>query len=301
MPFVEKVAAVPLAFARVASSALGSGALECLTAQLNKSIGTPVWSAALAGLKSSPSEIEASLQADVVVFRSCVTRTCGTTQTSGQGGETDSLLTCSQRAGVRVKFISEAGQCCGQPWSSKGYTEASLVKLSALVELLFKASGGGKIPIVIDNSPCFSALLDDSKDLSGKALAAFQALTLWDPVFYAEFLAQKMEVKPLTESLHFFPVCSVRKSGQAAAFEKLARKICVQPMFPKQEACCGMAGDRGLWFPELTRNAVERFHWGSTDARAGVCSSRTCEVALSQTGLPYQSLFDALERATRPA
>jgi D-lactate dehydrogenase len=298
---VEKIASAPLAIAKMSRAVLGQSAVESLSALLNRGIGTPVWSAALDGVKPDSLLQETDGQADVVIFRSCVTRSCGTTQTVGTATTgADSLLLCSQRAGVRIKQVSEAGQCCGQPWSSKGYKEPSLMKLSALIDLLFTASEGGKIPIVIDNSPCFAALFEDSKELADNSLASFQSLTLWDPVDYALFLAQKMAIKPLAETLQFFPVCSVRKTGKGSAFEALARKICAQPVFPKQEACCGMAGDRGLWFPELTRNAVERFHWGPTQAQAGVCSSRTCEVALSQSGIPYRSLFDALEQATRP-
>jgi len=298
---VEKVAELPLALASKGSAVFGKKSVEKLSAMLNSSIGTPVWSAALGGVKPSASTQDSHAHADVILFRSCVTRSCGTTQSVAQEKENrDSLLLCSQRAGVRVRNVFEAGQCCGQPWSSKGYKESSISKLSALVAVLFEASEGGKKPVVIDNSPCFSSLLEDSKELTGTSLASFQALTLWDPIVYAQFLADKMQVKPIAESLHFFPVCSVRKTGHSAAFEALARKLCAEPVFPKQEACCGMAGDRGLWHPELIRNAGERFHWGTTQAQSGVCTSRTCEVALSQSGMPYSSVFDTLERATRP-
>ena len=159
----------------------------------------------------------------------------------------------------------------------------------------------GRIPIVIDNSPCASSVFEEIVHLSAELRTRYEVLNFWEPVDYAVFLADKLELNPLQEAIRFFPVCSVRKSGRATAFEKLARKLCTQPVFPNQEACCGMAGDRGLWYPELTENAAQRFHWDTAEVKRGFCSSRTCEVALSSSGVQFSSLFDALEMASRPA
>ena len=303
MPFVEGLASASLKGANAVGRVAGEKGLQHLSGGFNRLFGTPVFNNSLPGHSlQKNSRNEETQQPDVILFRSCVTRTCGVTRGERhEGGTLDALIVCSERAGVNFRTVSDAGQCCGQPWSSKGFKEQSISKLTSLLEHLYEVSLSGRIPIVIDNSPCASSVFEEIVHLSAELRTRYEVFNFWEPVDYAVFLAEKLELNPLQEAIRFFPVCSVRKSGRATAFEKLARKLCTQPVFPNQEACCGMAGDRGLWYPELTENATQRFHWDTAEVKRGFCSSRTCEVALSSSGVQFRSLFDALELASRPA
>ncbi|NBX18484.1 MAG: hypothetical protein EBR09_14095, partial [Proteobacteria bacterium] len=165
----------------------------------------------------------------------------------------------------------------------------------------FAASESGKFPVVIDNSPCALAVFEDSAGLSPAARGQLEKLKILDPTDFALHLAKRLPLKPLKDANRFFPVCSVVKSGRLGRFEELAKMICDKPVLPLQSACCGMAGDRGLWFPELTENAKERFHWSPAEMPAkGFCTSRTCEMALSEKKISFESIFAALEQASRP-
>ena len=292
-----------LSTARIIPKGVGSNLLSKLSRTLNLALGTPVWKEDIIGRKiSRASLVENTKPLDVLIFRSCVTRACG--ESSAQIGVSeshDALIVCSQRANVGFKIIGEPGQCCGQPWSSKGFKQPAGNKLGALIEFLFAESKSGVHPIVIDNSPCASTFVEDVRTLDDDLKLKLQKLQIWDPLDYARFLVQKLRLKPWPEPTNFFPVCSLRKAGKTADFIDLAELLCERPIFPNQEACCGMAGDRGLWHPTLTENAVARLDWNNDSARQGYCSSRTCAVALSQPGVPYGSLFDALEKATRPS
>lgn len=47
-------------------------------------------------------------------------------------------------------------QCCGMMFNSRGCKDAAAAKGAALEKALLEASQGGKIPIVMDTSPCLS-------------------------------------------------------------------------------------------------------------------------------------------------
>lgn len=329
MPFVESAAAMTLQGAGAASRVLGSRTLQRISAWGNQVLGTPVWKPELAGVPMRSQEDRKKIQEiesrnpqqdkvqtplrhedsvlDFIIFRSCVTRNCGVSQSTTQQEKSpsgapsegqDSLLVCSERAGFKVKTIAQRGLCCGQPWSSKGHQGAAGEKLAELIDVLFASSHGGLVPIVFDNSPCALSAKEEFADLSEDVRIRFSKLKILDPVEYALLLADKLQLKPLAEPIRFFPVCSVRKAGLTSEFEKLARHLSVEPHFPHQETCCGMAGDRGLWFPELPAHAAGKMHWEKSSAVHGVCSSRTCEVALSESGVPFHSIFNALEHAS---
>jgi D-lactate dehydrogenase len=232
----------------------------------------------------------------LVLFRSCITRTM-----NGTCGENlnDPLFECCRRAGVELLVIDERGLCCGQPWSSKGFPEQSLAKLSQMVDRLFEISQEGKFPVVVDNSPCVFSMFEDSNEIPQTLKEKFSKLQILDPVDLAMQLAERLPISPLQSETRFFPVCSVVKSGRVGKFEQFAQKICEKPIFPLQNACCGMAGDRGLWLPELSENAVRKIVWSNENARQGFCSSRTCEISLSSDGVGFDSIFNALEIVSR--
>lgn len=312
---VETAAKIALNAAHLTQKVVGDPVLESSTRVLNSLFGLPVWKRGLA-LPSPNSENAASAddsgygrkgtskfteRADsgvsrrekYVVVRSCLTRV-------HQNSQIDPMKECARRAGVDVVEVSEQGLCCGQPWSSKGYPQEADAKLEAFIAKCFDASENGQIPVVIDNSPCAFAVIEDSEQLSATARGQLEKLKILDPTDFALHLAKRLPLRPLKDTSRFFPVCSVVKSGRVRRFEELAKMLCDKPVFPLQSACCGMAGDRGLWFPELTDNAAERFHWSSAEQPTkGFCTSRTCEVALSRDDVTFESIFNALERASR--
>ena len=72
---------------------------------------------------------------------------------------------------------------------------------------------------------------------------------------------------------------------------------------PIRATCCGMAGDRGMLHPELTKSATARRPPSSPAPShdAYLCSNRTCEIGLQEaTGAAYESFLIPLERVTRP-
>lgn len=311
MPLVENLISASLGAADLARKIVGTSALEAASRQLNNVLGTPQWKAKLSKngkVQNSFVSFEVPVPFKVftreqaltarrlVLFRSCLSRTLNGPCDKNLS---DPLLECCRRAGVELHVLDERGMCCGQPWSSKGFPSQSGAKLSALIDRLFEITDGGKIPVVLDNSPCALSMFEDSKEVSQSSQEKLSRLQILDPVDLALRLAEDLPISPLKSETRFFPVCSVVKSGGMGRFETLAKKICEKPVFPLQNACCGMAGDRGLWHPELSENAVGKIVWSDEGARQGYCSSKTCEVSLSLNGVAFDSIFSALELVSR--
>ena len=62
--------------------------------------------------------------------------------------------------------------------------------------------------------------------------------------------------------------------------------------------CAGMAGDRGMRYPELTEAAVQHMDLPQS-CTDGYSSSRTCEISLSnQAGLPFRGLVYLADEAS---
>ncbi|MEN9810903.1 MAG: hypothetical protein RLZZ488_2470 [Pseudomonadota bacterium] len=291
LPAVEKSMSFSLQTLKKTGEILGATRLSSATRALNSALGLPVWSQHMAG--GSPALIEKSaVEGEIVLLRSCVTRTMG-------GGGEDALLVCAQRAGVVLTVVSEAGICCGQPWSSKGFSEQAQNKLGEWIDRCFELTQQGALPLVVDNSPCAFAPFEEAHGLSEELRQKLNRLQIWDPVDLALHLARRLPLTPSIEAMRFFPVCSQTKSGRADRFEELARMLCKNPVFPLQSSCCGMAGDRGLWFPELSANATAKMQWAGEGETRGYCTSRTCEISLSQSGINFESVYVALETASR--
>ena len=82
--------------------------------------------------------------------------------------------------------------------------------------------------------------------------------------------------------------CSSKKMGIEAAFMNLAGR-CAASVQPSGVPCCGMAGDRGMRFPELTASSLQ--HLNTAGCSDGYSTSRTCEMSLSNhSGVNFRGL-----------
>lgn len=73
------------------------------------------------------------------------------------------------------------------------------------------------------------------------------------------FLVDKLEFEKVRDSVAVHVPCSSKKMGIEDAFTKLAG-MCAHEVVPTGVPCCGMAGDRGLRYPELTGGALQHLN-----------------------------------------
>lgn len=244
---------------------------------------------------------------DAVWFPSCITRTIGSLPgESSHDSITDVALRLAQRAGLRL-FIppDSAGNCCGVPFSSKGFTAAHHDALHHIVTNLYRWSDSGRIPIVIDNSPCTYGLRTARPHLQPDIQTLWDQLTLLDSVEYAhQHLLPRLRLRPRHGTVAIHPVCSVVKMHAVEQFTSIAQSCCERTLIPTQSGCCAFAGDRGFLIPALTASATEA---AAAEVRACqpsdcISSSRTCEIAMARaTGQPYRSFLHLLDEASREA
>jgi D-lactate dehydrogenase len=217
----------------------------------------------------------------------------------------EALVAVSARAGRPVWIPGDVvGSCCGLPWSSKGFAEAHRHKANEMVERLWKWSGEGALPIVIDAASCTGSIAEPGDGVLGEENAErLSKLEILDSVAWAyDHLLPWLDVNEKVASATVHPTCATRHLGLGHRIEDLAGALAEDVFVPPTATCCGFAGDRGISHPELTA-AATRPEAGEVAARpteAYLSSNRTCEIGLERaTGEPYESIVILLERLTR--
>jgi len=227
----------------------------------------------------------------VLYFPACPTRMFGANPTPYDLlPATDAMLALLTRAGFDVVVPDGLdGQCCGQPFLSKGFPEEAERVGTNLVEKLM----GGGARVLTDASTCAKHLKQHHA----------QSVTAADS---AEFLlAEVLPKLTITRKLPMVAVhqnCSAQRMGEQAAITKLAT-ACADTIAPLETvSCCGYAGDKGLFTPELNQWAT-RFVKNDIPAGCdiGVSTVSTCATGLSErAGIPFVSLASILEYVSRP-
>jgi D-lactate dehydrogenase len=229
----------------------------------------------------------------VVYFPTCAGRVLGGND-KGEASLPDTVLTLLQRAGYAPRLPERYDDlCCGQALASKGQTEAADASSAKLEAALWAASDSGKLPVVMDASPCAARMKEKLKD---------KIRVLDFPEFAEAALLPRLQIvkQPGAVALHLN--CSARRQGEEALLRKLTTACAEEVIVPAEVKCCGFGGDRGFAVPELNRHALRHIHEALPDScGCGVSSNRTCEVGLTaETGRPYRSIAWLLEQCSRP-
>ncbi len=255
----------------------------------------PKWSPALARPVHFVPKRSAPGRPDrLVYFPSCAARNMGP-QRGHDGVEMLPSVAerLFQRGGFDVLYPDKlSGLCCGQPFESKGLTEAADLKSAELEAALADVSDGGRWPIVFDTSPCAFRM---KKFLAGR-------LPLHDSIdFVHDTLLSRLKLQPQLEAVALHPVCSVRKMGSIDKLTAIARQCSTQVATVDAVQCCGFAGERGFMRPELNEYALRHLKEAlPAGCRNGYSSSRTCEIGLSEMAeVPYQSILYLVEQRSR--
>lgn len=92
--------------------------------------------------------------------------------------------------------------------------------------------------------------------------------------------------------------CSSKKMGIEDSTMKLAA-LCAHEVVPSGIPCCGMAGDRGMRYPELVDASLQHLNLPER-VSDGYSTSRTCEVNMSaHSGVTFRGLVYLLDEAAK--
>ena len=244
-------------------------------------------------------------RAQAVYFPSCISRVMGRLPGEAEDRSLmEVMVDLAGRAGAPVYIPSDVrGTCCGTPFSSKGFTAAHTIAANRAMERFWRWSQQGRLPIVVDTSPCTYAVKNARSYLTPENQQRFDRVKFLDAIeFVHDELLPKLPIKTKSGSVALHPVCSVTKMGLGGKLEAIARACSDSVLVPLDAGCCAFAGDRGFLVPELTQSATRREAAEVKSKNVDGCysSSRTCEVGMTRaTGQIYRSYLYLLERATR--
>lgn len=233
----------------------------------------------------------------VALFVSCVNRTLA----EGEGGESVAVHTLNllRRAGFAPVYPpGHDGLCCGQPFASANAADALASSQASLNDALLQASGNGRHPVYLDNSPCAARVKQaQAEGLLDARLQLFDAAG-----FLAEKVLPRLEITRRLPQLALHIPCSATEMGAAGSLQRLAASCCDELTVP-DIACCGFAGDKGFTVPELNAHSLRRLKPALPETcRHGVSMSRTCQIGLTEHGgIPYRSIEALLDFCTTPS
>jgi len=282
-----------LRIAHASSRVLGEVPLERFTGAIRRISGgrVPDWNRWMprAGKNHGPHPVVKKVNGDIskkcVYFSACVSRSMGTASCDSESRDlievTHSLL---QKAGYEVVVPPRMdAQCCGMPFSSKGFTESAQTAVRRLEDVLWQASEEGRLPVLCDTSPCTARMQEQFE----------KEIKIYEPVrFIRQFLLPQLDPVVQVDSIALHVTCSARKMGLEEDFIAVASACAKSVFLPEEEGCCGFAGDKGFDVPELNASALSRLKQQLPEGCDQGCSnSRTCEIGLSRhTGIPYRSI-----------
>jgi D-lactate dehydrogenase len=239
---------------------------------------------------------------EYVYISACIQRMMG--NDDEKGSVQSAMLKVCNHAGIRLFLPEELkGHCCGQAFSSKGYFEAARIRQRALIEVLWQWTNSGKLPVVCDFTSCTYTLLKAGSSLEESYREKLSKLIILDSIkFLHDVVMPRFEPKSKKSRVVLHPGCAATKMQLIGDMKSVAAQCAHEVLVPTDAGCCGMAGDRGFLFPELTKGAThfELKEAVQSNADGYYASAKTCEMALTHfSGKPYRHmvylLADSLE------
>ncbi len=228
----------------------------------------------------------------VVYFPACASRMFGAPETDyGLLPVTDAMLALLARAGYDPVIPDDlSGQCCGQPFQSKGFPGQARAVGGRLHEALDAASGNGALPMVTDMSTCALHLKHDGQAMSDSV------------EFLLEHVVPHLTITTKLPVLAVHHNCSAQRMHEQKTTESVAAACAENVAVLTSVTCCGYAGDKGMYQPELNAHALR---FASNDipdgCDLGVSTVTTCATGLSDhLGIPFVGLASVLEYVSRP-
>lgn len=285
----------------VMNSFFGDNTMKGLTGAIKKLIPAfPLWSNQLltsgsfsGTYKKSGDPVSDAAQA-VVYFPTCISRVMGGVK--DKKNIPDTFLSVSAKSGIQV-IIPEniEALCCGQLFSSKGYNQAYAEKCNETIDKLWSVTNEGMLPVILDVTSCSHTLQQCRPVLNEINKARYDRLSILDSIDYLhDYVIPACGPPEKKGSVVLHPVCSLQKMGLERKFVAVASHFSLAADVPIHSGCCGMAGDRGFLFPELTASATapEAGEVKQGNYEGYYSSGKTCEIAMSDAvGKNYESIL----------
>jgi len=288
--YIQTFSRIMLRLGNIIDSLIGSTVLKAISIVFNKLFSTPIWNSSLPLVAPRISSTDYNTRDRWVYFPSCVNRTISS------DNEKSSLITVLNEISFKSdesfripKNINSI--CCGQPFSSKGYKDASILILERTIDVIWECSNHGELPVIIDTSPCTHQLIRPPSELNESAKKKIENIKIVDLIHYLKHCIKDVNIPKLKYDITIHPTCSTDKMGHTDDLRSLAEICTKQVNIPNHWGCCGFAGDKGLNYPELNKSATNYISNELKDIKYGFSTSRTCEIGMmTNSKIDYKSI-----------
>lgn len=181
-------------------------------------------------------------------------------------------------------------------------TQGFQTMIAKTLDVLWKASRHGELPVICDASSCTEGLVRALETAVSAGDTSWSGLRLVEAVqFVAEQLLTDLVVTRRLGSVVIHPTCSSVRTSSNQHLLTVAAAVAAQVSEPDDWGCCAFAGDRGVLHPELTASATQR-EAEAVEAQhydGYASTNRTCELGLTRaTGHRYPHILELLEEAS---
>ncbi len=298
---VESIVKIALKTGNLTNRLLGKQAMPNLTKTIRKIVPSfPLWTDEITGpIHYSTNPVT---NPTAVFFNACISRMMGADQESKES-TVDLAVRISKRAGIDLLVPSElTGTCCGQIYSSKGFTDAHRFTVNETIEKLWNWSKEGTLPVVMDTTSCTNSILHSRPYLNEINQVRFDKIKLLDILdFLADDVLPSLIINKPKNKIVFHPVCSTYKMNLLGKMKKIGKACAKQADFPVNAGCCGMAGDRGFYYPGLTAAATrkEAEEVATIEYDGYYSTGKTCEMSISKSvAKNYRSILYLLDEVS---
>lgn len=178
--------------------------------------------------------------------------------------------------------------CCGKMFVN--YDDILIKNEKFLEQELLKASNNGEYKIIIDHSSCFYQLTKSLKNSNLKILDI------------SEFLLEikdRLNIIKTDDKILVHQLCLMKKTKKSNLIFELANLCSNSVQTIKSFGCCGFAGDKGFFTPELNLSSTKDLKVESMKFDYGVSSSSTCEIGLSSnSNIEFQSIVYLVDKVS---
>lgn len=238
-----------------------------------------------------------------VYFPSCSSRIMSDVASS-EKSIAEVFLSLSEKANKLLLLPEDSkGNCCGALFKSNGEVEAYKDSVNQLIEKFWHWSNGGELIIVVDMTYCTQNLLNSLHYLTEENQKKYQFLTIVDHIdFVSKYIISNIKINKKIDRVVLHPNCSAQKLKLTENMRQMALRCANEVHVPIHLGCCGMAGNRGLQFPELTKSAteMEAMEVKQKQYQGYYSNGITCEIGMSQAvEQNYQSILYLVDRVSQ--
>lgn len=184
------------------------------------------------------------------------------------------------KANIGVIYPQKIKQmCCGKIFED--YDSIKAQNTAFLETQLSEATHGGKYAIITDHSSCFYSVLEQFSD-------KFQVLDISEFILS---ISDKLTWHKVNSPIWVHKLCLLKKVGKDNAIVEVAKLCSDDVRVIKSFECCGFAGKKGFFTPELNQSSTAHLSdeisqdntlkSENTKNIIAISSSSTCEIGLS--------------------